>query len=189
MTDQLRTFEAPQLGDLKFTVWDREGEPWFIAKEVMRVLGYKTKSTFTVLGYLQHDEKTKARIKHLCNSEELLGEHKMSAHIDQWFISESGLYKLIMRSKRKEAQQFQDWVTKVVLPAIRQDGAYIEGEEKLASGEMSEDEFVLKAMQILQSKVERLTVENQKMTQELTLLTPKPSSNPTKETELVTPEV
>lgn len=54
-------------------------------------------------------------------------------------IFESGLYKLIMRSNKPEAAQFQDWVTKVVLPAIRKDGAYIEGEEKLASGELSED--------------------------------------------------
>lgn len=37
-------------------------------------------------------------------------------------ISESGLYKLVMRSDKPEAKSFQDWVTKVVLPAIRQDG-------------------------------------------------------------------
>lgn len=33
-------------------------------------------------------------------------------------ISESGLYKLIMRSDKKEARVFQDWVTKDVLPSI-----------------------------------------------------------------------
>ena len=74
-------------------------------------------------------------------------------------ISESGLYKLIMRSDKPEAQDFQNWVTRVVLPSIRKDGAYIMGEEKVASGEMDEDEFVLKAMTILQSKVERLKQE------------------------------
>lgn len=36
-------------------------------------------------------------------------------------ISESGLYKLVMRSDKPEAKAFQDWVTKVVLPAIRKD--------------------------------------------------------------------
>lgn len=44
-------------------------------------------------------------------------------------ISESGLYKLIMRSDKPEARAFQDWVTREVLPAIRKDGAYIVGEE------------------------------------------------------------
>lgn len=43
-------------------------------------------------------------------------------------ISESGLYKLIMRSDKPQARDFQDWVTRVVLPAIRKDGAYIMGE-------------------------------------------------------------
>jgi len=36
-------------------------------------------------------------------------------------ISESGLYKLVMRSDKPEAREFQDWVTRVVLPAIRKD--------------------------------------------------------------------
>lgn len=50
-------------------------------------------------------------------------------------ISESGLYKMVMRSNKPEARLFQDWVTQVVLPAIRKDGAYILGEEKVATGE------------------------------------------------------
>lgn len=37
-------------------------------------------------------------------------------------ISESGLYRLIMRSDKPEARTFQDWVTYTVLPAIRKDG-------------------------------------------------------------------
>lgn len=40
-----------------------------------------------------------------------------------------------MRSNRPEAKPFQDWVTKVVLPAIRKDGGYILAEEKVATGE------------------------------------------------------
>lgn len=40
-------------------------------------------------------------------------------------ISESGLYKLIMRSSKPEAREFQDWVTRVVLPTIRKTGGYV----------------------------------------------------------------
>lgn len=50
-------------------------------------------------------------------------------------IAESGLYKLVMRSDKPNAKDFQDWGTAVVLPAIRKDGAYILGEEKVATGE------------------------------------------------------
>ena len=47
--------------------------------------------------------------------------------------SESGLYKLIIRSNKPEARPFQDWATRDVLPAIRKDGGYIMGEEKVAT--------------------------------------------------------
>lgn len=53
-------------------------------------------------------------------------------------ISESGLYKLVMRSDKPEAKEFQNWVTRVVLPAIRKDGGYIHGEEHVVSGAMTE---------------------------------------------------
>lgn len=49
-------------------------------------------------------------------------------------ISESGLYKLTMRSDKPEAHQFQDWVTREVLPAIPKDGMYVAGEEKVKTG-------------------------------------------------------
>lgn len=39
-------------------------------------------------------------------------------------VSESGLYKLVMRSDKKEAKQFQEWVTREVLPSIRKTGTY-----------------------------------------------------------------
>ncbi|MFE1602339.1 Rha family transcriptional regulator [Methylobacterium sp. ID0610] len=77
-------------------------------------------------------------------------------------ITEAGLYRLVMRArKRKPAvAEFQDWVTKTVLPAIRKDGMYVQGEEKVVTGEMSEDELILKAVTLLQAKVERLSAEN-----------------------------
>ncbi|MDZ4192496.1 MAG: BRO family protein, partial [Pseudomonas sp.] len=46
----------------------------------------------------------------------------------------SGLYKLVVRSKKPEARAFQDWVTRVILPAIRKDGAYVLGEEIITTG-------------------------------------------------------
>jgi len=61
-------------------------------------------------------------------------------------VSESGLYRLIGRSDKPEARKFQDWVNGDVLPAIRKDGAYILGEEKVATGEMSEDDGASEAV-------------------------------------------
>jgi prophage antirepressor-like protein len=39
-------------------------------------------------------------------------------------FSESGLYKLVLRSDKPQAKKFQDWVTRDVLPAIRKDGRH-----------------------------------------------------------------
>jgi hypothetical protein len=75
------------------------------------------------------------------------------------FVNESGLYDLILNSRKPEAKEFKHWVTSTVLPAIRKDGGYIMGEEKVATGEMSEDEFIFKAMQMMGKKIERLTSE------------------------------
>ncbi len=47
-------------------------------------------------------------------------------------ISESGLYKLIMRSDKPLAKPFQDWVTKEVLPSIRKNGGYVKDQEKVS---------------------------------------------------------
>ncbi|MFQ4242947.1 toxin Bro, partial [Clostridioides difficile] len=41
------------------------------------------------------------------------------------FLTESGVYKLIFKSQKEEAEKFQDWISDEVLPAIRQTGAYI----------------------------------------------------------------
>lgn len=71
------------------------------------------------------------------------------------FINESNLYKVIFQSRKPEAEQFTDWVTSEVLPSIRKTGGYIAGEEN-----MNEDELVLKAMKVLNTKVEKLRMEN-----------------------------
>lgn len=100
-----------------------DNNPWFVASDVCKALTLKNPSV--AVAHLDSNEWSKAN----------LGQRGLGAVI---VISESGLYKLVMRSDKPEAKGFQDWVTKVVLPAIRKDGAYIMGEEKVATGEMSE---------------------------------------------------
>lgn len=84
------------------------------------------------------------------------------------FINESNLYKVIFQSRKQEAEKFTDWVTSEVLPAIRKTGGYIAGEENL-----DEDELVLKAMAVLNKKVEALKLENVQKTQIIGELKPK----------------
>ena len=127
-----------------------EGNPWFVAKDVCNALCIEQASN--ACRFLGKDEQ---QVVTRTTNSDLFTFGRGSSRLT--LISESGLYKLVMRSDKKEAKAFQDWVTKIVLPAIRKDGAYVMGEEKVATGEMSEDELVLKAVGILQRKVERLT--------------------------------
>ena len=65
------------------------------------------------------------------------------------FLTESGVYKLIFKSDKKEAEKFQDWVTDEVLPNIRKTGGYITTNEN-----MSDEDIMARALQIANAKIE-----------------------------------
>lgn len=85
-------------------VVELDGEPWFVAKDVCNVLGMTNPSIS--LRCVDDSERAKLNLG-------LKGLGKAN------IISESGLYKLVLRSTKPQARPFQDWVTKTVLPAIR----------------------------------------------------------------------
>lgn len=94
-------------------IMDNQGEPWFVAKDVCNIL--ELTNSREALQALDDDEKNTVRIADGIQR----GNPNMS------IISESGLYKLVMRSRKPAAKQFVKWVTKDVLPSIRKNGAYI----------------------------------------------------------------
>lgn len=151
--NQVQNF-AFGLGNLR--VVEQDGQPWFVAGDVCECLGLFAASNRSYQNHyrrLAPDELSIATVD-LANG---LTMRKSK------LVSESGLYKLVMRSRKPEAKAFQDWVTRVVLPAIRKDGAYVMGEEKVATGELSEDELVMRAMNIMSRKVDRLTQERDQL--------------------------
>lgn len=135
---QVSTFTFPVTDNTVRTV-TINGEPWFVAKDVCDVLGVLNASR-AVKEALDVDEYSTFNVDNSRGRPSLI-------------ISESGLYGLIAQSRKPTAKDFNRWVRKDVLPAIRKDGAYVVGEEKVASGEMSEDELVLRAIKIMENKV------------------------------------
>lgn len=94
------------------TLTDEAGEPWFVAKDVCDILGIDTNH----LGEsLDSDEMNTLRIT----------EGNTRGNPNKTIISEPGLYRLVMRSRKPEAKEFQRWVTHEVLPQIRKTGGYI----------------------------------------------------------------
>ena len=95
----------------------RDGEPWFVGKDVAIVLGYgNTKDAL-----LSHiDEEDRAILQRSENATFKIPNRGLT------IINESGLYSLIVSSKLPTAKEFKRWVTSEVLPTIRKHGAYMD---------------------------------------------------------------
>lgn len=95
----------------------RDGEPWFVGKDVAIVLGYgNTKDAL-----LSHiDEEDRAILQRSENATFEIPNRGLT------IINESGLYSLIVSSKLPTAKEFKRWVTSEVLPTIRKHGAYMD---------------------------------------------------------------
>lgn len=88
----------------------KDGEPWWVAKDVCDVLGLG--NITETLRNLDEDELTSVILKSGGQDREMR------------LVSEAGLYNLIFRSRKDEARAFRRWVTHDVLPQIRQTGTY-----------------------------------------------------------------
>jgi prophage antirepressor-like protein len=108
-----------------FRVIDRDGNPWFVLAEVCRVL--KISNPSDAATRLDDNEK------HTLGDAE--GIEGMDPRVQSLIlINESGLYSLILRSRKTEAKRFQKWVTAEVLPSIRKTGGYGQHSPALIGG-------------------------------------------------------
>jgi len=109
MNNELINFHHEMFGDIRAI--EKDGEPWFVGKDVAEALGYKD----TVNALKAHvDEEDKAGWQITTQ----FGNKKAV------IINESGLYSLVLSSKLPQAKVFKHWVTAEVLPSIRRHGAY-----------------------------------------------------------------
>lgn len=93
----------------------RNGEPWFVAADVAAALEYRDAEKAS--RSLPERQKAATRIVGISSNGT---QQARSVTI----VSEGGLYRLVLRSRKPEAEAFTDWVTDEVLPAIRKTGAY-----------------------------------------------------------------
>lgn len=87
-----------------------DDQPWFVAADVCQALSVRNNRD--ALSRLDDDEKGVATTDTLGGAQDL------------GIINESGLYSLILTSRKAEAKRFKKWVTAEVLPAIRKHGRY-----------------------------------------------------------------
>lgn len=94
------------------TLTDEAGEPWFVAKDVCDVL--ELSNVGQALARLDDDEKSSITLN-----------DGTPGNPNKAIVSESGLYALVLASRKPEAHEFKRWVTHEVLPQIRRTGGYI----------------------------------------------------------------
>ena len=109
MENKITVFENEEFGAVRTVIID--GEPWFVANDVFRVLAVK--NTKDALHTLDDDEKSGV---------DIIDPHGRIQRTN--CISESGLYSIVLRSRKSEARAFRRWITHEVIPAIRRHGMY-----------------------------------------------------------------
>lgn len=105
----IKIFDHEQFGSIRIA--DNNGDPWFVAKDVCSVLelgniGQATSS-------LDEDEKRSITINDGTPGSPVIT-----------IISESGMYSIVLRSRKPEAKAFKRWICHEVLPSIRKQGGY-----------------------------------------------------------------
>lgn len=96
-----------KFGELAVRIAEHNGDPWFVATDVCSALEIQNVSQ--ALQRLDDDERSMLNIGRQ-------GETNI--------VNESGLYSLILGSRKEEAKRFKKWVTSEVLPSIRKTGSY-----------------------------------------------------------------
>lgn len=110
--NSLQIFNNPEFGEIR-TI-QKNGEPWFVGKDVAMALGYKD-TVNALKSKVDDEDKGGWQIT------------TPSGHQEMTIINESGLYCLIFSSKLEKAKRFKRWVTSEVLPSIRKTGGYQSG--------------------------------------------------------------
>lgn len=132
----IKIFENAQFGQIRISVAEN-GEPLFCLADVCRALGLE--QSHRVKPRLQQNGVTTITVIDSMNREQKAN-----------FITEPNLYKCIFQSRKKEAEQFQDWVCGEVLPSIRKSGGYM-----VARVDETPEQIMARALIVAQETISR----------------------------------
>ena len=126
--NELQIFNNPEFGSVRTIT--KDNEPMFCLVDICKAL--EIKNATDVAKRLEEDEVTRLN----------LGSQSGETN----FVTESGLYAVILRSDKPNARKFRKWVTYEVLPSIRKNGGYIANQEQ-----MTPEQIVANALIVAQN--------------------------------------
>lgn len=164
---ELKIFNNPEFGQVRIV--EKDGEPWFVGKDVAEILGYSKLDAMYRL--VDDDDKLNIDPQTIGNT----GFPQNAVILEpnpnvrrMTLINESGLYQAIFNSTLPAAKQFKRWVTSEILPSIRKHGGYVSGQEQ-----MDPQEIMAKAVLVAQSVIDELEKKNSRLTVQNQIMQPK----------------
>ena len=157
--EDLRIFENPSFGSVR--TLEKDGEPWFIGKDVAVILGYSNPQK-AIRDHVDEEDKGVNETFTPGGSQNVI------------CINESGVYSLVFASKLPMAKVFKRWVTDEVIPSIRKHGAYMTPDKLTET--LTRPESVIELLQALvneQTRVKELTSTNAALTAEVNTWEPR----------------
>ena len=136
--NDLQIFKNKEFGDVR--VIEKEGEPWFVGKDIAEALGYDNTSK-AIIAHVDKEDKNILKSQN--------GTLENIPNRGLQIINESGLYSLILSSKLPTAKKFKRWVTSEVLPSIRNHGLYATDEL------LNNPDFLIKTLETLKAEREK----------------------------------
>ena len=112
----MQVFNNETFGNVRVKIINNE--PWFMGRDVCKALGYVNNRKALMDHVDEEDKKDGVEIR------DSIGRVQKGI-----VINESGLYSLILRSKRDSAKEFKRWITSEILPIIRKTGGYVNNDE------------------------------------------------------------
>ena len=146
MENNIQLFEHEEFGQIRTIEID--GEIYFVGIDVAKALGYKNPRD-AVYKKVRNRHKRMIAIDRMQNGD--------GSKISTTIIDESGFYSLVLASKLKSAEEFQEWVTSEVLPTIRKTGSYNPNPQKL-------EEHTTIHTEKLTIKADSVTIQNVNIT-------------------------
>ena len=147
--NELQVFTNSECGEIR--AMQRDNEAWFVAADICKALDIGNPSQ--AVSRLDEDEKTT-----------LISNEGRQMNI----ISESGLYSLVLSSRKKEAKAFKRWVTHEVLPSIRKTGGY---------NSQQSDEYKAKRLEVMMINAKARLMKEQNKRIEMLIKNPEYTTN------------
>lgn len=167
--NELKIFKNEKFGEIRIVIID--DKPYFNLKDVCTILGLEQVSR--VKSRLKEDGVILSKVGVITGTK-ANGEPSIQ-NMPMNFIDEPNLYKCIFQSRKKEAEEFTDWVTSEVLPMIRKTGMYMT--ENVYEAIMQEPEKIGEILiQYGKAKKENEVLKMQNKVQEQQILELKPKA-------------